>query len=170
MLIKSYLFRSEMRNLFIANFNALKYPSLTMAKIRNSTLDELRKMREEADAIEYRSLEAMEPVIMEYVKAQHVWQNFMDLALTYDFKEVFYDMIGILHFVHDVKQFKDDNPKTLFAYEAEKSELLMKKAKKVLGDGIQKFLDYAIELKEKQPDLFCDVISDYDYADQARTE
>ncbi|MCK4792979.1 MAG: hypothetical protein KAV87_55125, partial [Desulfobacteraceae bacterium] len=110
MLIKSYLFRSEMRNLFITNFSALAYPSLTMAQIRNSTLDELRKVRKEADTVEYRSPEAMEPAIMEYVKAQHVWQNFMDLAITYDFKEVFQDTINILHFIHDVKQFKDDNP------------------------------------------------------------
>ena len=170
MLIKSCLFRSEMRNLFITNFSALAYPSLTMAQIRNSTLDELRKVRKEADTVEYRSPEAMEPAIMEYVKAQHVWQNFMDLAITYDFKEVFQDTINILHFIHDVKQFKDDNPRTLFAYEAEKSELLMEKTKNVLGDGIRKFLDYAIELKEKQPELFCDVISDYKYVDQARTE
>ncbi len=38
----------------------------------------------------------------------------------------------------------------------------MKKARKVLEDGIQKFLDYAIELKDKQPDIFYEVISDYE--------
>jgi len=36
MYIKSCLFRSEMRNLFIANFNTLKSPSLTMSEIGNA--------------------------------------------------------------------------------------------------------------------------------------
>ena len=34
MFIKSHLFRAEMKSLFIRNFNALKYPALTMSKIR----------------------------------------------------------------------------------------------------------------------------------------
>ena len=40
--------------------------------------------------------------------------------------------------------------------------------KKVLGDGIQKFLDYAIELKEKQSDMFHQIISDYESSTQIR--
>jgi hypothetical protein len=36
------------------------------------------------------------------------------------------------------------------------------KVRKVLGDGIQKFLDYAIELKEKQPDIFFELMTDYE--------
>ncbi len=99
MLIKSYYFRAYMRDLFITNFDALKFPSLTMAKIKSANLDELRKMREDANTIEYKSLEAMEPAIIEYVKAQYVWRNFMDLAITYNFNEVFHDMINILHFI-----------------------------------------------------------------------
>ena len=166
MYIKSCLFRSEMRNLFIANFNALKSPSLTMSEIKNSTLDELRKMREAANTVEYKSPEIMEPIIMEYVNTQSVWQNFMELAINYDFEEIFHDMVYIQHFIHDVKIFKDNNPDKLFIHEAEKKEWLMRKAKTVLGDGIRKFLDYAIELKEKQPDIFDDVISDYELSAQ----
>jgi len=166
MFIKSY--RSEMRNLFLANFGAIKSPHLTMSKIKNSSLGELRKMRQDASTIEYESLEKIEVVIMEYVKAQYVWQNFMDRAITYDFEDTFLDMIYILNFIQDVKVFKDNNPDKLFIHEAEKDEYMMIKVRKVMGDGIQKFLDYAIELKEKQPDMFHQIISDYGSSTQMR--
>lgn len=168
MYIKSCMFRSEMRDLFIVNFNTLKLPSLTMSKIKNSTLDELKKMREDANTVEYKSLEAMEPIIMEYVNAQSVWENFMDIAISNNFEEIFQDMVYILHFIHDVKAFKAKNPDKLFIHEAEKQERLMTKVKTVLGDGIREFLDYAIELKEKQPELFHEMISDYELSTMIR--
>lgn len=168
MFIKSYLFRSEMLNLFITNFDALKFPAITMVRIKNATLEELKQMRKDANTIEYKSREMMEPVIMEYVKAEHVWHNFRERAITYNFEEIFQDMIYILHFVYDVKLFKDNNPDTLFIHEAEKKVLIMEKIKKILGEGIRKFLDYAIELKEKQPDMFYDLISDYELSSQIR--
>ncbi len=168
MFIKSYMFRSEMRNLFIANFEALKFPSLTMTKIKEASLEELHKVREEANRLEYESPEAMEPVIMEYVKAEQVWHSFKERALTYNFEDIFQDMIYILHFIYDVKSFKERNPDKLFIHEALKREWLMKKVRKVLGDGIQKFLDYAIELKEKQPLMFNDLISDYELSSEIR--
>jgi len=166
MYIKSCLFRSEMRHLFFANFSALEYPAVSMQQIKNSSLDGLRKMREEANTVEYKSLEEMEPVIMEYVSAESVWQNFMDLGIGYGFDEIVQDMTYILHFVHDVRIFKDRNPDKLFIHEAARNERLMRKARTILGDGIRSFLDYAIELKEKQPDLFYDIISDYELSSQ----
>jgi hypothetical protein len=53
-------------------------------------------------------------------------------------------------------------------HEAEKDDYMMMKVRKVLVDGIQKFLDYAIELKEKQPDMFHQIISDYESSTQIR--
>ena len=139
-----------------------------MSQIKDLTLDELRKMRKDAETVEYKSLDVMEPIIMEYVAAQSVWENFMDLAISYNFEEIFQDMIYILHFIHDVKIFKDNNPDKLFVHEAEKKEWLMQKVMTVLGDGIRKFLDYVIELKEKQPEMFYQVISDYELAFQEK--
>ena len=107
--IKSCLFRSEMRNLFLANFEALKSSSITMSKIKNASLEEFKRLHEDANTLEYKSLEAA------------------------------------------------------------KRDGLMKKVNKVLGDGIQKFLDYAIELKEKQPEMFNDLISDYELSAQIRS-
>ncbi|MFC2024029.1 hypothetical protein ACFLTJ_00390 [Chloroflexota bacterium] len=161
MLIKSYLFRSDMRSVVVTNFNALKFPPLTIENIRNCTLGELKRMREDANTVEYKSLEMIELVIMEYVKAQYVWQNLMERAITYDFADVFQDMIDILHFTHDVTIFKDNNPDKLFIHEAVMTRLLMTKVKQVLGNGIRGFLDYAIELREKQPSMFDAIIADY---------
>jgi hypothetical protein len=162
MYIKSTMFRSDMRTLFIANFHALKSPPLTMTGIKAASLEELRAMRAAAAAVEYKSVEAMEPVIMEYVKAERVWQAFLERGIDNNFEEIFFRMIEILHFLYDVKLFKENNPDKLFIREAEKREPLMRKASKVLHDGILSFLDYAIELKEKTPDIFDEVMADYE--------
>ena len=162
MQIKSWMFRLEMRNLFISNFLALKSPAITIANIKNANLSELKKIREKAATVEYRSLEAMEPVILEYVNARDVWKSFMKIALDYHFDDIFQNMVDILHFVSDVKTFKENNPNKLFIYEASTHEILMRRVMRVLGDGIRKYLDYAIELKEKQPTLFEEVVSDYE--------
>ena len=162
MFIKSTMFRSEMRNLFLANFEALKAPRLTMSSIRRASLEELRRMRRDAETVEYKSLPAMEPVIMEYVRARGVWLAFMERAITFDFEEIFNDMIFILHFISDVAAFKENNPKKLFILEARSKKPVMDKARRILSDGIQRFLDYAIELKEKRPDLFEEMMEDYE--------
>ncbi len=162
MYIKSYVFRAEMRNLFIANFNALKYPAITMTKLKEANLEELKKMREAAENIEYKSAEAMEPVIMEYVNSREAFYGFMQRAINCNFEAIFQNMIYVLHFIQDVKLFKDSHPDKLFIHEAQRQLQLMEKVKKVLGDGIQKFLDYTIELKTKQPDIFYELLTDYE--------
>ncbi len=164
MYIKSYLFRSGMRKLFVANFSALKTPSITMSEIKQASLEDLKRMRKAAENIEYDSLEAMEPVIREYVKAQDVWNNFLNRAITYNFEEIFQDMIYILHFIYDVKSFHELHPGEKFIFAAEKNEVLMIKVRKVLEDGIRKFLDYAVEIKSKQPEMFNEILSDYEAA------
>jgi hypothetical protein len=166
MFIKSHMFRTNMRSLFIANFRGLKSPAITMSRIKAASLEELREMRREAEAVEYRSAEAMEEIIKEYVRAQPAWTSFMERAITYNFENIFLDMIYILHFINDVKAFKERFPDQLFIREAERNERLMSKVSKVLSDGIQKFLDYAVELKEKQPKVFVDLMTDYEISDR----
>ncbi|MBE7446584.1 MAG: hypothetical protein HS132_15660 [Planctomycetia bacterium] len=162
MYIKSHLYRSEMRNLFIANFSSLKFPVITMSEIKNASLEKLKHMRSDADHLEYFSLDAMELVIREYVLVYHVFRDFMERASTYGMNTIFQDMIYILHFIQDVKLFKQANPDKPFIYEAQKHPFLLEKVRKVLGDGTRKFLDYMIELKEKKPELFYDLITDYE--------
>ena len=162
MYIKSYMFRSQMRDLFIADFAALKSPALTMDGIRRASLDELRDMRRQAERIEYRSLEAMEPVVGEYVAAEPVWHSFRERAITYNFEDIFLTMIDILHFVYDVKSFTAKHPHAHFIHEAAKRKELMATTEKILTDGIRVFLDYAIELKEKKPAIFEEMMADYE--------
>ena len=162
MFLKSCMFRLELRDLYIADFRALQSPSLTFAQIKTATLDEPKQMRRQADSVEYRSPEAMEAVITEYAKAQDVWRGFLNLAMENGFEEIFQDMLGIVHFISDVKTFKEINPGKLFINEAAKDEAAMRRVTKILGDGVRKYLDYAIELKEKQPELFAQVVGDYE--------
>ena len=161
MFIKSHLFRSEMRSLFLADFAALKAPAPTMEEIRTASLEDLKGMRLKAKAVEYRSPEDMEPVILEYVKAERVWRNFMERAITFNFEEIFFDMISILHFVNDVRGYKERNAGRLFIHEALGHPRMKAKVYEVLGDGIRRFLDYAIELKERQPEIFEEIMEDY---------
>ena len=173
MYIKSYMFRSDMRSLFLTNFAGLEAPEITMAKIKNASLDELRQMRRQAEVVTYKSAEAMESIIQEYAKALPVWLNFMERAITYNFESIFLDMIYIIHFADDYRTFKDLNPGKLFISEATKNEGLMVKVRKILADGIQKFLDFAIELKEKQPQVFQDLMTDFEFSSRSlprRTE
>ena len=167
MYIKSYLFRAELCDLYISSFRALTYPIITMKQIKNSTLEELNQIRQEAVNTKYESLEAMDQVINEYIKSQHVWHDFMERAITYDFQDVFQNMIEILHFTHDIKVFRHRKPGKKFIYEARNDSIMMSKVEKILGDGVRSFLDYAIELKTKHPDMFLDMISDYELAWEA---
>jgi hypothetical protein len=168
MYIKSYMFRSQMRDLFLADFAALKSPALTMDGIRRASLDELREMRRQAGKIEYRSLEAMEAVVGEYVAAEPVWHAFRERAITYNFEDIFLNMIAILHFVYDVRSFKAKHPHAHFIHEAAKRADLMATTEKILTDGIRVFLDYALELKEKKPILFEEMMADYETAMRLR--
>ena len=127
-------------------------------------------MRKQAENVEYESLEGMETVIWECVNAEQVWHNFMDRAITYNFEEIFHDMVFILHLICDVRNFKVRHPVRQFMDEAQKSEIMMKKVNKVLGDGIRKFLDYAIELKHKHPKMFDDMLVDYELSSDMREE
>ena len=168
MFIKSHLFRSDMRPLFLADLAALKSPDITVEKVRRASLDELRELRRQAETVEFKSLEAMEPVIMEYVRAEPVWHGFKERAITYNFESIFQDMIGILHFTGDVKLFKENFPQRLFVHEAAKRPELLARARKILTDGIHSFLDYAVELKEKQPVMFEEMMADYELSTQLR--
>jgi hypothetical protein len=168
MYIKSYLFRSRMRNLFLSNFEALKKPKITMAMIRNSSPEELRKLREAAGRMEYRSTEALEPVIMEYVNAHAVFRDFMDWAITNHFEDIFQNMIRLLHFIQDVELFKKHNPDRAFIDEAAGNPELMAKVEQVLRDGIFSFLDYVIEIREGQPEVFEELINDYEFSSQMK--
>ncbi|GAX59826.1 hypothetical protein SCALIN_C04_0314 [Candidatus Scalindua japonica] len=159
---RCYLFRSRLRNIFIANLNTLKFPIISISKIKSASLEDLKQMRKEINHIEYISLDAMETIITEYVPAYHAFYSFMEWTIIHDIDSGFENMIYILHFIEEVKLFKHNNPDTPYVYEAQRNRSLMKKVKKVLAEGMFNFLDFLIELKRKDPALFCELLSDYE--------
>ncbi len=164
--IKSYLFRSELRNLFLRNFDAMASPEVTMSSIHQADLNELIQMRESFSKIEYRSLEHMEPVVMEYVEAYDAFQGLMNLAIANNFDKIFENMILILNFINDVKLYKDCYPGKLFILHARDNPKLMDKTYLILTQGITRFLDYVIELKENFPEMCEELLADYEMCSQ----
>ena len=125
MFIKGCLFRSEMRNLFLRNFDAMASPEITMSSIHQADLNELVRMRKSLSKIEYRSLKHMETVIMEYVEAYDVFHGLMNLAIDNDFEKIFENMVLIMHFINDVKLYKSCYPDKLFILHARENPKLM---------------------------------------------
>ena len=164
---RCYLFRSRLRNIFLANLNALKFPIISISKIKNASQAELKQMRKDANHIEYASLDAMETIITEYVPAYHAFYSFMEWTIIHDIDSGFKNMIYILHFIEEVKLFKQNNPDTPYVYEAQKKRSLMKKVKKVLAEGLFNFLEFLIELKKKEPALFYELLADYEESPQS---
>ena len=166
--IKSHMFRSSMRNLFLANFKALESPSLTMSDIQNAGLEELQEMRRSAEDLRYRSPDDLEPVIREYVKARRVWTEFLERAVQYNFEDIVEDMIYILNFIQDVEFFYASRPDSSYIQAAAGHDRLMTKIHNVVEDGVRKFLDYMIELKQKDPQMFDEVMDSYAFSSQLR--
>ena len=161
MYLKSYLFRSEMRNVFISNFSALARPAISLEWIRDAGLEELVRARDGVTSPEYRSTAAMEEVLGEYVRARHVFHTFMEWAAAHDFEQIFHDMIYILHFIQDFQLYKKQNPESLFTEDAQAHPRMRAKVEKILRDGVVKFLDYAIELRQKEPEVLEELLDDY---------
>jgi hypothetical protein len=161
MYLKSYLFRSEMREVFISNFDALTSPTISLAGLRDDPVSELRWVRDHITKVVYRSDEEMERVVLEYVGARHAFQVFMEWAATNDFESIFHDMLFILHFTQDVDRFRERNPGRLFVTEARLHPRLWEKTEKILRDGVVKFLDYVLELREKEPEVLEELLEDY---------
>jgi hypothetical protein len=161
MYLKSYLFRSEMRNVFISNFAGLARPAISLAWIRDATLEQLTAARDGIAAVEYRSDQDVDLIIAEYVRARRVFQTFMEWAVANDFEAIFHDMIYILHFIQDVQLFQEQNPGRSFVAEARQHPRLAAKIEKILRDGVVKFLDYAIELRQKEPEVLEELLEDY---------
>jgi hypothetical protein len=67
-----------------------------------------------------------------------------------------------------MKLFKKQNPDRLFAEEALGGPRQRAKMEKVLRDGVEKFLDYAIELREKAPEVFENLLEDYLLSESGR--
>ena len=161
MYFKSYVFRSGLRNVFISNFAGLVEPKITLEWIRTASASELRAARDGIGTLRHASPAVVDRILDEYVRSRQVFFTFLEWAATNDFEPIFHDMLYILHFIEDVETFRRQNPGALFADEAARNPRLQRKVDKVLRDGIVKFLDYAIELRENEPLVLEELMEDY---------
>lgn len=161
MYLKSYIFRSGMRNVFVSNFEGLAEPRITLEWIRYASPDEMRAVRDRITTLRHVSPAVVDHILDQYVEARKVFLTFMDWAVENDFEPIFHDMLFLLHFIEDVESFHKLHPGQLFADEAAQNPRLQAKLDKVLRDGIVKFLDYAIEVREQDPAVFDDLLDDY---------
>ena len=161
-LIKSYLFRSEMKRLFISNLISLQSPEITINKIRGMTLKELKDLRSNLGDLTYKSHQHLEKVVEEYIKAKNVFQFFLEWAIENNVEYIFKDMIYVLHYIQDVILFKEHHPGKLFFQEEEDNPGLIEKTSRIVRNGIEHFLDYVIELKQKDSTMLNSLLSDYE--------
>ena len=154
----------EMSSLLEASFKAVESPSLSMSQVESASIQELKKLRDDTTTIKYKSLELIEVAVEEYVKSQHIWREYVDRAVEYDFEETYHNMMHVLYFIDYVELFKRNNPDELLVDEIRDNKLVREKAEDLLGFGIRKFLDVAIELRIKKRDAFNQFISNLEQA------
>jgi hypothetical protein len=162
--IKSTLFRAELRSLYLTNFGALAHPRITLDDIKSAGPKEISAWLEQIKDASYRSPEAMESVITEYVAAYPVFDRFLHWAIDNDCERIFHDMIMLMHFIHDVKLFKDAHPDKLFVSTAAEDPELMERIKSVLTAGLTSFLKFCAELQRAEPRVFASLLDDYRYS------
>ena len=162
--IKSCLFRSELRSLYLTNFNALAEPRITMADVEAASETQLNAWLSEVKDAKYRSDEAMEAVIDEYVKAKPVFDRFLQWAIDNDSERIFHSMIMLGHFIRDVLLFKQLHPDMLFITKAAEDPEVLQRTKDVLTEGLEAFLKFAIDLKATEPTVFAALMEDYRYS------
>ena len=159
--MKSYIFRSQMREVFINSFNALASPQIDIRKLATAELSELYKLREGLNELTYRSVDELEVVVLSYIDARSVFVTFMDWAMQHDFEVILEEVVFVLNFIQDVRMYKESYPDKLFVEYAMSTPQGCEKLRKVLTGAVSKFLDYAIELKTERPSIYDELISEY---------
>jgi hypothetical protein len=162
------LFGLEMGRFYDSCFRAIRSPLMTLSSIANSSVEELKQIRVASNTIDYSSPEDMELAIKECVNIEHVWRSLLESAVSYDIEEMYLNTLQTLNFVHDVKAFRESHPSEPFIRLAEQDERTMKRIKEVIRLTVQKFLDYAIELKQNHPELLAQFLSELDTSTQIR--
>jgi hypothetical protein len=163
--IKSYMFHARMRTLFITNFLALKTPPVSFAEIGTT------QAIPELNQIHYETQTAKIAVIQEYVKAEDVWQRFLDLGIMFSIDRIVKDMTCILQRVEEVKEIFPSRsitnmPAHEFAAQLVKDHNgdLIDQFEPIIKAGIVKFYEYARDLRDSNKELFNNLIDFYSRA------
>ena len=159
--IKGFLFRTEMKNIFVRNLRALENRELTLDSLRKSDRDKLIEIRANLGELTYRADADKDLIIDQYVRANGVFRYFMEWSIHNEADAVFHNMLFLLHFIQDVIVFRELYPgQSLMSEEGVKHDFAGR-VEKVLHDNVTSFLDYAIELRRDRPQEFEHLMDDY---------
>ncbi|NOS82724.1 MAG: hypothetical protein HOP32_14190 [Nitrospira sp.] len=159
--IKSYMFQARMRDLFKKNFGALNERSEVTLEGCFSKPYLKSDQASYKKLLGYQSEELKAGVIIEYVKAEGVWHEFLTLAIMFSIGRIVKDMTEILQLIDEVKSvIQPDScnsiaPDVLAAkLQQDKCQKLKEKLEQIMKDGILKFWDYADELNRFEKEKF----------------
>lgn len=159
--IKGFLFRTEMKNLFINNFRLLQNDDLKLQSLRDCDEEELRRIRADLGELVYRESSDKDAIVDQYIRSLGVFRYFMEWAIHNDADGIFHNMIFILHFIQDVKTFRERHPGRSLISDDVHDDDLRERVEKILRDNVISFLDYAIELRRDRPHEFDHLMEDY---------
>ncbi len=159
--MKSHIFRSQIREVFINSFNALESPHIDIPTLVTADLSELYKLRGDLNELTYRSIDELETVVLSYIDTRDVFVRFMDWAMQHGFEDILEEVVYVLHFIQDVRLYKESYPGKLFVEYAMSTPQGCEKLRTILTGAVTKFLDYAIELKSERPELYDELMHEY---------
>ena len=159
--MKSHIFRSKIREVFINSFNALESPQIDIPTLVTAELPDLYKLSEDLNELTYRSIDELETVVLSYIDARDAFVKFMDWAMQHDFEDILEEVVYVLHFIQDVRMYKETYPDKLFVEYAMSTPQGCEKLRTILTGAVTKFLDYAIELKTERPELYDELMHEY---------
>jgi hypothetical protein len=159
--MKSHIFRSQIREVFINSFNALESPQIDIPTLVTAELQELYRLRENLNELTYRSIEELETVVLSYIDTRDAFVRFMDWAMQHGFEDILEEVVYVLHFIQDVRLYKESYPGKLFVEYAMSTPQGCEKLRTILTGAVTKFLDYAIELKSERPELYDELMHEY---------
>lgn len=167
-----YMFHTRMRKLFITNFMALRSNKIVSDLFEKKKLSTIPHL----DDICYQTQTAKAAVVYEYVKAEDVWQKFLDLGIKLSIERMVNDMTLILQLVEEVKELLHSDSITNVSPEMFATRLtqdqnsdLIDRFEPSMKDGIVKFFEYAKELRDSNEELFNNLIEFYSCAYRERT-
>jgi hypothetical protein len=177
--LKSHMFQGQMQELFVANFYAMKSPSISFQRIwEDSKRGGFTQLKINADEknISYGSEGAEQAVLLvflEYLKAKSVWERFTELAIMFGFGKIVGEMNDILQCILEVEELRghdkgghvDQVSLLLKIHEIDKTrapdDKLMARLEKITKQGILKFIEYAEDLSQHEPRMFDQLIQSY---------
>ncbi|MDH4186537.1 MAG: hypothetical protein OEV08_06045 [Nitrospira sp.] len=156
-LIKSAMFRRQLRDLYIANFQVLKKDSgISLKALQVSDLKPQMEEwgRQDSDYYKrffnYDEKAKVRRVLAEYAKAENAWDKLEEIALSIGRDDVLDDITNVKNLIADYKNIVPDNSIGEVDQDVQKildDPVKFERLICVWSRGMEKFVQYACELK-----------------------